>query len=208
MVLNNDDIILFAGDSITAAGRVNLPPPYQLAGYTAIIADALRAGGLTVTAYNRGLGGDTSAMLLARIERELAEARPTVFSLLIGINDVWRKFDRGTPTSHADFAQNVSGILRAAKQYADRIIVLEPFLFDVDPQKERFIEDLAPKIRALRTLSRKYGAEYIALDGAFAELSVEYGSAKYSTDGVHLTHEGNEVIACRWLEKIGIEYEG
>ena len=53
---------------------------------------------------------------------------PTVVSILVGINDTWRRYDRGTPTSTGQYEGN----LRALVEGVDRLVLVEPFVVPVD----------------------------------------------------------------------------
>ena len=189
--------ILFDGDSITDANR-DREDRYSLAGYSREIAGQLAAMG--IECFNRGISGNRSCDLLARLEAECEEIRPDLISLLIGINDVWRRYDSNDPTSSGQFEENYRAILKIAKKYAGQIVILEPFLLPVDPDKERFREDLDPKIRVVRKLAREFAVtDYLPLDGLFAEACVHLPPENFSFDGVHPTEYGHRYIAGQWL---------
>jgi lysophospholipase L1-like esterase len=203
MSLQNNDVVLFNGDSITDWGR-DRTELHSLSGYNAIIANAVQSidAPQGVAFYNRGVSADTSAQLLARLPAELESIKPTVFSLLIGINDTWRKFDANSPSTAAQFEETLTAIINAVTVYTKRIIILEPFLLTSDPEKAKFREDLDPKIAVVRKVAAKYHAEFIPLDGIFAELSVKHGAEIFSADGVHPTDAGFRVIATEWLKRM------
>lgn len=208
MKLSKDDIILFNGDSITDALR-DRSDKYSLAGYSKLISEEIanRYPLAGIQCYNRGIGGDTSAQLLARLKGELEEIRPTVFSLLIGVNDTWRRFDSGTPIGCRTYEKNVDEILCMAEAYTRRIIVMQPFLLDVDRKKRKFRKDLDSKIRALERTVRKHGCEYVPLDGMFAEASCKRAPSELSYDGVHPTQAGHALIAEEWLKRVEFDFE-
>lgn len=203
MKLRKNDVILFNGDSITDAGR-DREDRHSLAGYSAVVAERLEKehGQLRISCYNRGIGGDTSAKLLERLERDLEEIKPTVFSLLIGINDTWRRFDSNSKTTTAEYAANVRAIFRLVRKYTKRIVVIQPFLLDVDRAKRKFRRDLDPKIRELERIAQRNHAEFVPMDGIFAELCCHERAERYSPDGVHPTELGHEVMAQEWLKRM------
>lgn len=201
MKINDNDVILFDGDSITDALR-DRNDFYSLAGYSKFVYEELSKKYKNIKCFNRGIGGDTSGQLNDRVDNDLAETKPTVFSLLIGMNDTWRKFDSGIEISKETYRENVISILKKAKKYTKRIIVLEPFLLDVDPAKKEFRADFYPKMTELRELIRDFDVEYVPLDGVFAELCAKNDPALFSYDGVHPTEKGHKVIAGEWLKRI------
>ena len=203
MLITASDRIFFNGDSITDAGR-DRGDFYSLAGYTKLIADRFTAeyAGWDISCYNRGISGNRSKDVLERIEGELAQIRPTVFCMLIGINDVWRRYDSGNLTSGADYGKSVAKILDIVKKYTGRIMVLEPFLIYPYQGKESYYEDLYPKILELRKACYGKKITYVPLDGIFAAKNALNPAAGYSGDAVHLTDEGNKVVAEAFFNNI------
>ena len=99
--------VLFDGDSVTDCGR-DRQDRHSLSGYNDKIARNAHAG---VEFFNRGISGDRSKDLLARIESDLRDTKPDVVSILIGINDTWRRYDENDPTTALAYEQNMRGIL-------------------------------------------------------------------------------------------------
>lgn len=200
--LKRNSKFLFEGDSITDCGR-DRADKHSLSGYNRIIA---ATGGLyRVEFFNRSVSGNRSKDVLERLDDELAELRPDAFSLLIGINDTWRRYDSNDPTSGMQFYDNLRGILSTVRARGAKIIVLEPFLLPTDPAKAVMREDLDLKIDITRSLAREFADEYVPLDGLFAELVLKIPPEQISADGVHPTELGNEYIARWWLERVGFE---
>ena len=90
-----------AGDSITDAGRSRPVGrgPYGLGcGYVALVQAILaveyQSPRLPVDIINAGIGGNTSRDLAGRWVEDVLHMGPTWISVMIGVNDVWRKFDR------------------------------------------------------------------------------------------------------------------
>lgn len=205
MVLKKNDVILFDGDSITDALR-DRSDYHSLAGYSKFISEKLSENPENrIVCFNRGVGGDTSAQLLERLEGELEELRPTLFSVLVGVNDCWRRFDSNAPVPCKTFSENLKKILELASRYVQRIVVMQPFLLDVDPKKRKFRKDLDPKIRASEKIAKGYGAEYIPLDAIFSRACEKVSPSEFSYDGVHPTERGHRLIAAEWLGRIKTE---
>lgn len=198
--VKHDDVILFEGDSITDALR-DRTDLYSLAGYSKFIYEELKKTD-SIKCFNRGNGGDTSKQVLERVEKDLKEVKPTIVSLLVGINDTWRRFDQNEIISPIDTLKNVEEIIKKILQYTNRILILEPFLLDVDVKKRKFREDLSPRIWYIADLARKYKTEYIPLNGIFKELCCHEDPSLYSYDGVHPTKKGHEIIAIEYLKRI------
>lgn len=202
--LNVSDIILFEGDSVTDALR-NREDFNSLAGYSLEIDKKLKK--YNISCINRGVGGNTALQVLERLKEDLEETKPTVFSLLVGVNDTWRKFDSNQIIDAKKTMKDIEEIILLAKKYTDKIILLEPFLLDVSIDKEPFREDLAKRIWLIRDLARKYHLTFVPLNGIFAEACTKKEPSFYSYDGVHPTINGHKLIAKEWLKRIKIEEE-
>lgn len=191
--------ILFQGDSITDGGR-NWLEYNGLTGYNKMVADIL--GGEHVY-VNRGVSGDTAKKLLNRYETEIKPIEPDVMSILIGINDVWRRFDANSYTSPQEYYDNLEQVILRTK--ADfpkvKIILIEPFLLPA-PDKKHWRETLIGIIDACRALAVKYADAFIPMDGLFAKEEMTTPWEELSTDGVHPTEKGNEIIAKYLAEEI------
>src|ERR1700679_1178596 len=98
--MKSDERILFTGDSITDCGGVREDSDHLGFGYVAFIAARLQArlASPKLKIFNRGISGNRVRDLWARREADLMALQPTVVSILIGINDVWRRYDSGDAT--------------------------------------------------------------------------------------------------------------
>jgi len=192
--------VLFIGDSITDCGRLDGGPDGLGDGYVRLVAGRLPG----VTVLNRGVSGDTTADLLARWRPDCLDLRPDVLSLYIGINDTWRAFDSGMPTSTGRFAANYRELLATAATALDaRIVLVEPFVLPVTPDQDAWYADLDPKIAAIRELAAEYGLPLVPLGDVLRRVAARVGNAALAEDGVHPTPRGHEIIAEAWLEFTG-----
>ena len=151
------------------------------------------------------MNGDTAALVRERWEHDALALEPTVISLLVGINDTWRRYDGGRPTSTQEFEDHYRAMLDAARERLDvRFVLVEPFLLPLTPEQEAWREDLDPRIAVVRSLAKEYGARLLAADVLFTEAVEAAGAAHWSTDGVHLTAAGNGLLAEAWLDELGM----
>ena len=204
MIIRPDDVVLFTGDSITDCGRNREDANNLGGGYQMLAAGQLFAqvGSPDLKVYNRGISGNRVYDLEARIESDLLALKPTVLSILIGINDTWRRFDSNTISATADFKASYQRILsRVKKELPEtQIILLEPFLLPVPEDRKNWREDLDPKITATRELSIEFGTEFIPFDGIFAEAATRAPANYWLPDGVHPSLAGHTLIADAWLD--------
>lgn len=124
------DDIVFLGDSITEGG------PWE-----ELFPD--------LRVRNRGVGGDTSEGVLARLE-QITRATPTKVFLLIGTNDLFRG------EAEDEIVANITEILDRLKQ--------------ATPDTEVYLESVLPR-------APSYRAAVEALNARLAEVALEHGSA-------------------------------
>jgi lysophospholipase L1-like esterase len=200
--------ILFQGDSITDAGRTK-QNSIMGAGYPAKIADLWE--GLFpesgVQFVNRGVSGNRTKNLLERYQADFVDVKPDLVSILIGVNDTWRRYDSNDPTSTETYEENYRTLLKNLKRDLPKasIVIIEPFLLNSDPAKAVWREDLDPKIQAVRRLAREYADVFIPMDGIFAAYaSGGIADTEMSADGVHPSPKGHGIIAAEWLKALGV----
>lgn len=204
-MIKENSTILFQGDSITDAGRSYDRSETDMGvGYPLKVKEFLATffKERNITVLNRGISGNRTTDLRARWDVDCIDLKPDYLSILIGVNDTWRKYDSNNPTSAEEYEDNYRNILeRTAKSLPDcKIIILEPFIIPTDPQKQVWYEDLVWKQQAARRLAREFKADFIPLDGIFAAKCIDTPPSIWSEDGVHPTQEGHSFIARFWLD--------
>ena len=201
-MIHSSDHLLFYGDSITDCGRNREEPASLGDGYVRLISEQLTTlfPDQTPRVSNRGISGNRVYDLETRLEQDVVALEPTVVSILIGINDTWRLFDRKTPSPIPDFSASYDRILTRLGEIPNlRLFILEPFLLPIPADRSNWRSDLDPRINAIRELAWKHHIPYVPLDGLFAAASVATGHAHLLPDGVHPSPAGHRLIADFWL---------
>lgn len=205
--LTNNQVILFQGDSITDCGRDYKNSASLGEGYAMMIA-ALHAAcnpSDRTTFLNRGISGHRVKDLAARWQRDCIDLKPDVVSIFIGINDTWRRYDKNDPTSTDAFEEGYRGIARRVRdELGARLVILEPFVLPVPPDRRAWREDLDPKIQAARRIATEFGAVYVPLDGIFAAAAAQRDAAFWAADGVHPSTAGHMLIAEAWRDAVAL----
>ncbi|MFI3200340.1 MAG: SGNH/GDSL hydrolase family protein [Eubacteriales bacterium] len=201
--------ILFQGDSITDTYHSDLEEENLGQGFVSRIHQVYEAlyPHIPITMYNRGISGNTSALLLERYEKDFKSLQPDFISILIGINDTWRRYSADTETTCEQYIQNYTTILENIKRDLPntKILMIEPFLLPSDPGKLKFREDLDPKIVAVRKLAGKYADYYLPLDGILAQYAAtQYTPVELAEDGIHPSDLGHSVIAHEIMKLLGL----
>ena len=84
--------ILFQGDSITDCGRDRTNNELIGSGYACLVkANMMFEYPTEYRFFNRGINGNRSVDLYARIKSDIINLQPDYISFLIGVNDVWQE---------------------------------------------------------------------------------------------------------------------
>lgn len=203
--LPKDPVILFQGDSITDSGRIREQPDSLGTGYVLMVAGWFKALFPEINAafLNRGISGNRVVDLQVRWKEDCLDLKPNLVSILIGINDCWRKYDSNLPMPVEVFETTYREILTQIKNnLAARIVLCEPFLLPVMESQELWREDLDPKIQVVRKLAHEFNAVLIPFDGIFARASTLQKPSYWLFDGVHPTEAGHALMAREWLRTV------
>ena len=196
---------LFTGDSITDMCRRTDPSGFLGAGYVRRIAEMSATAEPRLNVINTGVGGDRTTDLLPRWEADVIERRPDVLTVLIGVNDMWRRYDSDMPVSTEEFRANYSSLLDRARTELDlrELVIMDPFVVPVNAEQSGwYAEDLEAKIVVAQELASRFDAIHIPLHEIFTERAAIEGPESVIDDGVHPSAGGHELIAQVWWSTV------
>ena len=205
-------IVLFQGDSITDTGRskeFDRPLGY---GYATMVTGALSVEEPgEYTFLNRGISGNRSVDVYARIKQDIINLKPDYMSILMGVNDVWHEYTRQNGVSAEKFEMIYCLLIDEIKQALPdvKIMILEPFVLqgektrtteDFPGRWEHFSQEVPLRAQAAKRVAEKYGLVFVSLQEVFDEAEhVEPSDGYWLSDGVHPTAAGHELIKRQWL---------
>ena len=193
-------VTVFIGDSVTDCGRL-LDPPYG-DGYVYNIAQSGRLKGEII---NVGISGHRMIDLENRWDTDVLAHKPTLVSVAIGINDMWRRYDSNDPTSVEDFEEGYRRVLTATTVDCNPDLVLcEPFLLSVREEMNSWREDLDPKIAVVHAMAAEFGATLVRFDQRLNDVAQEMSMLELAEDGVHPSKLGHQIMADLWLQTVGL----
>lgn len=197
--------VLFQGDSITDAGRIREDDFDLGSGYAMMVASLFSAKHpkRNMKFLNRGIGGDRVKDLKNRWVEDCINLNPTIVSILVGINDCWRRYDSNDPTTVEKFREDYKFILQQLRLKTDAVIILcEPYVLPVPDDRKKWRKDLDPKINVVRELAREFDTYLLPLDGILNQVSVYKEPSFWTPDGVHPSNAGHALIAKELLNFI------
>lgn len=205
--------ILFQGDSITDAQRIRNDPSHLGSGYPLMVAGILgmREPG-KYSFVNRGISGNKSVDVAARIDEDIIKVSPDVMSLMVGVNDVWHGIDYNWWATPEDMERSLTEIIERTKDAFPNVLImlLEPYLLreyatdntDEKPDKwERFRSEVAIRQEITKRYAEKYSLPFIPLQKKFEEAAAINGVKYFTEDGVHPSPAGHLLIAHEWVAK-------
>lgn len=209
-LLENGASMLFIGDSVTDCYR-NYDDLYDLGrGYSKYIAQSLNTlyPDRKFTLINKGVNGDRTINLLRRYETDFLPYPSDLISILIGINDVWRRYDSNDPTPTNVFVDHYQELLERLKKDfpAAKILIIEPFLLHKDHSKDAWLEDFNPKLQSVHDLAADFADYFLPAHGVFDILLKNgYASERFSEDDVHPTELGHRILATCFLDLLDVK---
>lgn len=204
-LIKDNSVVLFQGDSVTDCGWDRQDDGNLGTGYPNMCASFFAAlhPEKNIKFINRAISGNRVRDLQGRWKADCIDIKPDLVSILIGINDCWRRYDSNDPTSAEKFEEGYRDILTQIKEKLNAdIILFEPFVLPYPEDRKSWRVDLDPKVHVVRELAREFGCLYIPLDGIFAQASALKAPAFWAADGVHPTQAGHALIANAWLKAV------
>jgi lysophospholipase L1-like esterase len=179
--LQDNETIVFLGDSITAAG-------VKPTGYVTLTSQAIAKAypDLTVQVVGAGMGGHKVPDCQKRLDRDVLQKKPTIVVLYIGINDVWH-------WTHPKV------VARGGKGTT-------PEVFESGLKEDERLEAYS---EISRKVAADTGSQLLDLRTAFIAYLKEHNpdhaeKGILTTDGVHLNDEGNRVLSRLVLDALNV----
>jgi lysophospholipase L1-like esterase len=207
--------ILFQGDSITDGGRGRNGDPNHALGHSYAYLIAARYGASfperKLAFFNRGISGNKVPQLAERWQRDTIELKPTVVSILIGVNDIWHPLNDGKPVSAEEFEAGYDKLLadtRAALPGV-KLVLGEPFILRGAATRERWDtwqEHLQRFQGIVEKLAAKHGVALVRYQKAFDDATKRAEAEYWIFDGVHPTAAGHQVMADEWVRTVNAKW--
>ncbi len=200
--------ILFQGDSITDAGRGNgLGTGYPLL----VTAELGFKSPNEYSFINKGVSGNRSVDLYARIKCDIINLKPDYISILIGVNDVWHEIKWQNGVDSEKYEKIYCMLIEEIKEALPdvKIMILEPFVLrasatdnteEIPNKWEMFRSGVEKCAQKAKTVASKYNLKFIPLQHKFDEATKLADASYWLADGVHPTAIGHELIKREWLK--------
>jgi lysophospholipase L1-like esterase len=195
IVVKSGEKVAFLGDSITAQGWSNAH------GYVKLVVAGLASNGVNITPVPAGIGGHKSNDMLARLRRDVIEKKPDWVTVSCGMNDVIHGA-KGVPLDQ--YKANMTDIVAQCQAAGIKVMLFTTTTvgaWDSAQSKQLgeysdFLRELAKERRCMLT------DLYPTFVGALKKADTLHG---LTGEGVHMTPEGNMLIARTVLSAFGLD---
>lgn len=210
MKILKDEKILLTGDSVTDCGRAhpvgegnnqmgNGYPMY----FHALVDSAYPQ--LHIRVLNTGISGNTSTDLRKRFEEDVLAYQPQWVSIMIGINDIWRQYDRPLqPETHVcpqEYKENIQWMIEQSLGQAKGVFLISPVYMEQNHQDEmRATTDAYQEI--LKELVQPGKVFYVDAQKAVDNYLAHYPAIAVTWDRVHPNHVVSHIMAKALFEAV------
>ena len=213
MLFEKNSILLMIGDSITDCGRARPVGKGEGLGLgyvnfvNAILTAKFPKDNIKV--LNTGISGDTIRHLKARWQADVLDLSPDYLSVMIGVNDVWRKFDSPNNPEMAvgieEYENTYRELIAQTKDKVKKIILLTPFLSETD-RSDPMMAMILQYIEAVKKIAAENSLLLVDLQSEFDKyISDGIDPKVLAGDRVHPSQIGSMIIAKAFLKVCGVD---
>lgn len=193
LLVKSGDQVAFLGDSITAQGWTNAH------GYVKLVVAGLEADGVGIIPLPAGVGGHKSNDMLARLKRDVLDRKPDWVTVSCGMNDVIHGA-KGVPLDQ--YQINMADLVGQCRAAGIKVALFTTTTAG-KPDSDASLK-LGRYSAYLRELAKEKDCLLVDLFPVFVEVGRTADPLHGLTgDGVHMTPEGNILIARTVLTTLG-----
>ncbi|HEV9035326.1 MAG TPA: GDSL-type esterase/lipase family protein [Puia sp.] len=210
--LNDGDVVLFQGDSITdwhrkrdddkpnSGGALGTGYPFFVTGEL-----LCRWPGRDLKCYNRGVSGNKVYQLADRWQTDCLDLKPTVLSILVGVNDFWHTLVNGYKGTIKTYRDDYKTLLDRTKQALPdvRLIIGEPYaVIGVKAVDDKWYPAFNEYRAAAKEIAESFGAVFIPYQEIYDKAQRSAPGSYWTIDGVHPSLAGARLMAEAWVATI------
>lgn len=207
--------LVMIGDSITDCGRAR-PVAEGLYGdlgngYVSLIAAALQVGApeAGIRVVNMGISGNTVRDLQLRWQPDVLALRPDWLAVMIGINDVWRRFDAPwQPDQHVpleEYTRTLESLVATTRPHLRGLVLLTPYI--IEPNRADPMRAMMDRYgAAVQQIAAAHSAVFVDTQAAFDAAVEHLHPMAFARDRIHPNLGGHLVLARAFLAAVGYSW--
>ncbi|MBO4368013.1 MAG: SGNH/GDSL hydrolase family protein [Clostridia bacterium] len=158
---------------------------------------------------NMGIGGNQVRDLDKRWQTDVLDLKPDWVCVLIGINDVWRRFDCPTmPDEYVpldEYEKTYESLIERTLPHVKGMVLMAPYFMEPN-RRDPMRAEMDKYGAAVRRLAEKYGLTFIDLQAGWDELFQHMHPCNIAWDRIHPNRVGHTYIAKQFLKAVGYEW--
>ena len=168
-------------------------------GYVKMLSERFQEMGINCQVHNYGTDGFTVNRLLQRIQ-SCSGFASNIITILIGINDIGLMMNTGRTLEQqkdmlVSFQKHYAELLTILTKVTSQIILMEPFLFPWPAFYKTWLPFRLEMSEIIKKLGEQFQLPYLPLHQELNEEARRYGYSAITTDGIHLTEQGQKYLA-------------
>ncbi|MBO5136151.1 MAG: hypothetical protein J5984_01815 [Clostridia bacterium] len=234
--LGKNDVVVFLGDSITDGSRFRNMDCNNIFGhgYAEMICSRLGADNCENAPkfVNKGISGESSSQIYARLGRDCLQYKPTFINILAGVNDAGDLSLGFTEEMVVrNYLENLERMVNESRElYPDvKIVICEPFYKKIDYKEdpynhiphpfcepyfkfacfevteetiERYDSIVKKMQKELPGLCEKLNVIFVPFQDIYDKAEEKTHISYFIWDHIHPTMVGHRLMADRWLEVV------
>ena len=211
VLIEENNVILFQGDSITDAGRnrKNNQSNDQsgLGGGYAFhaVADLLyEHPEKNLKFFNRGISGNKVYQLADSWDADAINLKPDILSILVGVNDYWHTLSFSYKATVETYRKDYWTLLQRTKDKLPdvKLVIGEPFAIPGTVVNGSWFPAFNEYRFVARELADEFRASFIPYQKVYDKALKHAPGAYWSADGVHPSIAGAKLMAEAWLRVV------
>ena len=195
IIVKTGEKVAFLGDSITAQGWTNVH------GYVKLVVAGLEINGVKIVPVPAGVGGNKSSDMLARLKRDVLDKKPDWVTVSCGMNDVIHGA-KGIPLDQ--YKTNMTALVEQCQAAGIKVIMLTTTTaYGKTSEQTKKLGEYSAFLRELA------GGKKCPVVDLYPIFSSDDSDSLHALtyDGVHMSQEGNVLLAKTMLKGFGLSEE-
>jgi lysophospholipase L1-like esterase len=145
--------------------------------------------------------------LAERWDADCLDLKPTVLSILVGVNDFWHTLASGYKGTIQTYRDDYKALLdRTKAKLPDvKLIIGEPYAVrGVKAVDEKWYPAFDEYRQAAREIAENYGAAFIPYQDIYDKALKSAPGSYWTPDGVHPSIAGARLMAEAWIQAVNV----
>jgi lysophospholipase L1-like esterase len=160
--------------------------------------------------YNKGIAGNKVFQLADRWETDCLAIKPTILSILVGVNDFGHTLFYGYKGTVATYVTDYQHLLKRTKEALPnvKLVIGEPFVLKTGKLvTAKWFPAFDAYRKAARDIAAEFNAPFIPFQTVFDKALSLAPASYWSIDGIHPSVAGAALMARAWREIIEVKGE-